>query len=174
MLVSYATTQICLWVAPALTQRPSTHILLWINLCVNTHINTFYKLWSLFKSNRSGDCSECMIEDIRNSSHKHISWWIHFALIFWLSAVTTAPLQSWCLCDPNVWPFSAFWRGEGLNIWKSHDGGYSIWAAVSWAVLITWGNLLSTQRCPSWHAGMLSLDGGMEILEGSTIVLCLW
>jgi len=38
------------------------------------------------------------------------------------------------------------------------------------------GIVIVTQHTdtPHEHAEMLSLDGGMKIMEGSTIVLCLW
>lgn len=64
----------------------------------------------------------------------------------------------------------------GINIWKSHDGGWSIWAACILGSVGYMGIGIGTQHkdTPHEHAGMLSLDGRMKIMEGSTIVMCLW
>jgi hypothetical protein len=77
------------------------------------------------------------------------------------------------LSDPNVWPFSASgcakhtevtcWRVEHLNCVYPGQWGYV-------------GIGIGTQHkdTPHEHAGMLSLDGGMQVMEGLTIVTCLW
>jgi hypothetical protein len=67
-------------------------------------------------------------------------------------------------------------EGGWLCIWKSHEGGWSIRAASVLGSVGHMGIVIVMQHTdiPLEHAEMLSLDGGMKIMEGSTIVLCLW
>ena len=85
---------------------------------------------------------------------------------------TTAALMSLT----QIYGHLVLFGGGGLYIWKSHDGGWSIGAASALGSVGHMGIVIVTQHTdtPHEHAEMLSLDGGMKIMEGSTIVLCLW
>jgi hypothetical protein len=63
----------------------------------------------------------------------------------------------------------------GLYIWKSHDGGWGIWAASALGNVGHMGIVMSSNiMIPIMSMLRCSLDGGMKIMEGSTIVLYLW
>ena len=60
-------------------------------------------------------------------------------------------------------------------MWKSHDGGWSIWAASALGSVGHMGIVMSSNTMiPLKSMLRCSLDGGMKIMEGSTIVMCLW
>lgn len=63
-----------------------------------------------------------------------------------------------------------------LHIWKSLDGGWSICAAYALGSVAHMGigTVMQHKDTLHEHAEMLSLDGGAKMMEGSTIVLCVW
>jgi hypothetical protein len=63
-----------------------------------------------------------------------------------------------------------------LYIWKSLDGGWSNHAACALGSVGHMGIVIVMQDKDTLHehAEMLSVDGGVKIMEGSTTVLSLW